>query len=178
SRTPGETSADGSSTRSRSSPATSCLRSRCRRLTSRLSSTIWRASSEGLSVATTVADRLEERWEEKPGLGSWLDTVDHKRIGIRYVYTAFAFFLAGGLEATIIRAQLARPEQTLVRPEAYNQLFTMHGITMIFFFVTPMLFGFGNYFVTLMIGGRDMAFLRLNAFGFLVLFVAGLFVYA
>ena len=129
-------------------------------------------------MATTVADRLEERWEEKPGLGSWLDTVDHKRIGIRYVYTAFAFFLAGGLEATIIRAQLARPEQTLVRPEAYNQLFTTHGITMIFFFVTPMLFGFGNYFVPLMIGARDMAFPRLNAFGYWVFLFAGLFVYA
>ncbi len=129
-------------------------------------------------MATTVADRLEEIWEEKPGLGSWLDTVDHKRIGIRYVYTAFAFFLAGGLEATIIRAQLARPEETLVRPEAYNQLFTMHGITMIFFFVTPMLFGFGNYFVPLMIGARDMAFPRLNAFGYWVFLFAGLFMYA
>jgi cytochrome c oxidase subunit I+III len=129
-------------------------------------------------MATSVAERLEEVWEEKPGLGSWLDTVDHKRIGIRYVYTAFAFFLAGGLEAAIIRAQLARPEETLVTPEAFNQLFTMHGITMIFFFVTPMLFGFGNYFVPLMIGARDMAFPRLNAFGYWVFLFAGLFVYA
>jgi cytochrome c oxidase subunit 1/cytochrome c oxidase subunit I+III len=131
-----------------------------------------------VTVATTVAERLDEIWEEKPGLGSWLDTVDHKRIGIRYVYTAFAFFLAGGLEATIIRAQLARPEETLVGPEAYNQLFTMHGITMIFFFVTPMLFGFGNFFVPLLIGARDMAFPRLNAFGYWVFLFAGLFTYA
>jgi cytochrome c oxidase subunit I len=131
-----------------------------------------------MSVTATVAGRLEELWEEKPGLGSWLDTVDHKRIGIRYVYTAFAFFLAAGVEATIIRTQLARPEQTLVGPEAFNQLFTMHGITMIFFFITPMLFGFGNYFVPLMIGARDMAFPRLNAFGYWIFLFAGLFMYA
>jgi cytochrome c oxidase subunit I+III len=129
-------------------------------------------------MATEVAEHLEEIWAEKPGLGSWLDTVDHKRIGVRYVYTAFAFFLLGGLEATLIRAQLARPEQTLVGPEAFNQLFTMHGITMIFFFVTPMLFGFGNYVVPLMIGARDMAFPRLNAFGYWVFLFAGLFMYA
>jgi cytochrome c oxidase subunit I len=129
-------------------------------------------------VATSVAARLEQIWEEKPGLGSWLDTVDHKRIGKRYCYTAFLFFLAGGIEALLIRAQLARPDETLIGPQGFNELFSMHGITMIFFFVTPMLFGFGNYFVPLMIGARDMAFPRLNAFGYWIFLFAGLFMYS
>jgi cytochrome c oxidase subunit I+III len=125
-----------------------------------------------------IAERLERVWAEAPGLGSWLGTVDHKRIGKRYLYTAFAFFLAGGLEATIMRAQLASPDLELTGPEGFNQLFSMHGITMIFFFVTPMLFGFGNYFVPLMIGTRDMAFPKLNALGYWVFLFAGLFMYS
>jgi cytochrome c oxidase subunit I+III len=125
-----------------------------------------------------IAERLERIWSETPGLGSWLDTVDHKRIGKRYVYTAFAFFVAGGIEATIMRAQLASPGLELTGPEEFNQLFSMHGITMIFFFVTPMLFGFGNYFVPLMLGTRDMAFPKLNAFGYWVFLFAGLFTYS
>jgi cytochrome c oxidase subunit I len=129
-------------------------------------------------MAVSVAARLEQIWEEKPGLGSWLDTVDHKRIGKRYCYTAFLFFLAGGIEALLIRAQLTRPDETLIGPQGFNELFSMHGITMIFFFVTPMLFGFGNYFVPLMIGARDMAFPRLNAFGYWIFLFAGLFMYS
>ncbi len=129
-------------------------------------------------MAISLAARLEQIWEEKPGLGSWLDTVDHKRIGKRYCYTAFVFFLAAGIEAMLMRAQLARPEESLIGPKAFNELFSMHGITMIFFFVTPMLFGFGNYFVPLMIGARDMAFPRLNAFGYWIFLFAGLFMYS
>ncbi|HEV8419828.1 MAG TPA: cbb3-type cytochrome c oxidase subunit I, partial [Actinomycetota bacterium] len=129
-------------------------------------------------MAISVAARLEQIWEEKPGLGSWLDTVDHKRIGKRYCYTAFLFFLAGGIEAMLMRAQLAGPDETLIGPQGFNELFSMHGITMIFFFVTPMLFGFGNYFVPLMIGARDMAFPRLNAFGYWIFLFAGLFMYS
>jgi cytochrome c oxidase subunit I+III len=125
-----------------------------------------------------IAERLERIWSEAPGLGSWLDTVDHKRIGKRYIYTALAFFIAGGIQATIMRAQLAAPGLELTGPEEFNQLFSMHGITMIFFFVTPMLFGFGNYFVPLMIGTRDMAFPKLNAFGYWVFLFAGLFTYS
>src|SRR5205807_6625817 len=102
----------------------------------------------------------------------------HKKIGKRYVYTAFLFFLLGGLEALIVRTQLARPDQSLVTPSTYDELFSMHGITMIFFFVTPMLFGFGNFFVPLMIGARDMAFPRLNAFGYWILLLSGIFVYS
>jgi cytochrome c oxidase subunit I len=122
--------------------------------------------------------RLEGIWGEPPGLGTWLDTVDHKKIGKHYIYTAFLFFAAGGFEAILIRAQLAHANEQLLNPEAYNQIFSMHGITMIFFFVTPMLFGFGNYFVPLMIGARDMAFPRLNAFGYWIFLFSGIFMYS
>jgi cytochrome c oxidase subunit 1/cytochrome c oxidase subunit I+III len=127
---------------------------------------------------TVVAERLERIWSESPGLGSWLDTVDHKRIGKRYCFTAFAFFLAGGIEALLVRTQLIGPDLGLIGPDAFNELFSMHGITMIFLFVTPMLFGFGNYLVPLQIGARDMAFPRLNAFGYWVFLFAGLFMYS
>ena len=109
----------------------------------------------------------------------WVTTVDHKKIGILYMVTAFVFFLVGGIEALLIRIQLGAPDNTFVTPETYNQLFTMHGTTMIFLFVVPMMAGFGNYFVPLMIGARDMAFPRLNAlsywlflFGAIVLYVS------
>jgi cytochrome c oxidase subunit I len=125
-----------------------------------------------------IPERLERIWGERPGLAAFIDTADHKRIGKRYIYTAFVFFLLGGIEATIVRAQLARPLEGVVGPEGFNELFSLHGITMIFLFVTPMLFGFGNYFVPLMIGARDMAFPRLNAFGYWVFLFAGLFMYS
>src|SRR5436190_14401299 len=96
----------------------------------------------------------------------WVTTVDHKKIGILYMVTAFVFFLVGGIEALLIRTQLGAPDNTFLTPEKYNQLFTMHGTTMIFLFVVPMMAGFGNYFVPLMIGARDMAFPRLNALGY------------
>jgi cytochrome c oxidase subunit 1/cytochrome c oxidase subunit I+III len=129
-------------------------------------------------MATTEVRQLERAWAEPAGILAWLGTVDHKRIGVRYLVTAGAFFVAGGLEAAALRAQLARPEQGLLTPEAYNQLFSMHGLTMIFLFVTPMLSGFGNYFVPLLIGARDMAFPRLNAYGYWVFLAAGLFLYS
>ena len=112
----------------------------------------------------------------------WVATVDHKKIGIMYMVTAFVFFLVGGIEALLIRIQLGAPDNTFLTPEKYNQLFTMHGTTMIFLFVVPMMTGFGNYFVPLMIGARDMAFPRLNAlsywlflFGAIVLYVSVFF---
>jgi cytochrome c oxidase subunit I+III len=129
------------------------------------------------SVPERLHHRLEAIWSEPPGLGSWLDTVDHKKIGKHYIYTAFLFFAAGGVEALLLRAQLAEPNERLLNPESYNQMFSMHGITMIFFFITPMLFGFGNYFVPLMIGARDMAFPRLNAFGYWIFLFSGIFMY-
>ena len=128
-------------------------------------------------MTTVDVGRLRRSWAESHGLVAWLSTVDHKRIGQRYGVTAFAFFVAAGVEALTLRSQLARPESTLLTPEQYNQLFSMHGLTMIFLFVTPMLSGFGNYLVPLMIGARDMAFPRLNAFGYWVFLAAGLLMY-
>jgi len=100
------------------------------------------------------------------GIWSWITTVDHKRIGIMYLTAAFVFFLVGGLEALLIRAQLAQPNGTLLSADAYNQLFTMHGLTMVFAAIMPVAAGFQNYFVPLQLGARDVAFPRLNAFTF------------
>jgi cytochrome c oxidase subunit 1 len=112
------------------------------------------------------------------GLWSWFTTVDHKRIGIMYGIAAFVFFIIGGLEALVIRAQLAGPDATIVNADQYNQLFTMHGVTMIFLFVMPMGAAFFNYLIPLMIGARDVAFPRLNAFSFWVFLMGGLFLYS
>ncbi len=105
-------------------------------------------------------------------------TIDHKKLGIMYMVTAFFFFLVGGTEALLVRTQLAVPDGKVLTAEIYNQLFTMHGTTMIFLFVMPMLTGFGNYVVPLMIGARDMAFPRMNAFGYWVVLFGGLFLSA
>lgn len=118
------------------------------------------------------------RTSEPTGLWSWITTVDHKRIGILYLITAGLFFLIGGIEALIIRTQLATPNGTLVTPDIYNELFTMHGTTMIFLAVMPLNTGFGNYIVPLMIGARDMAFPRLNAFGYWLFLFGGLLLYS
>src|SRR5438270_1150464 len=112
------------------------------------------------------------------GWTSWITTVDHKRIGILYGATAFAFFLIGGAEALIIRLQLARPNGRVVSADAYNQIFTMHGLTMIFLVVMPLSAAFFNYLVPLMIGARDVAFPRLNAFSYWVFLFGGLFLYS
>jgi cytochrome c oxidase subunit I len=97
---------------------------------------------------------------------AWLSTVDHKRIGVLYMLTGLFFLIVGGLEALVIRLQLAVPNNHLVAPDTFNQLFTMHGTTMIFLVAMPLLFGFVNYILPLQIGARDMAFPRLNAFGY------------
>ncbi|TVR85234.1 MAG: cytochrome c oxidase subunit I [Trueperaceae bacterium] len=114
-------------------------------------------------------------WTE--GLFSWLTTVDHKRLGILYLVTSFIFFGLGSIEALLIRLQLAIPDNTLLSPDFYNQMFTMHGVTMVFLAIMPMGIGLANYFVPLQIGARDLAFPRLNAFGYWVYFVGGLFIY-
>ena len=125
-----------------------------------------------------LAAKLERLWETKPGLLGWLSTVDHKEIGIRYIVTAFVFLLVGGIEALIFRIQLAQPNQTLLTPEQYNQLFTMHGITMILWYAFPVLTGFSVYLQPLLIGARDMALPRLNAFTYWVFLFSGVFLYA
>lgn len=125
-----------------------------------------------------AAERLAAIWETAPGWRGWLSTVDHKTIGLRYIVTAFLFLLLGGLEALAMRVQLARPDQTLLSPEQYNQLFTMHGVTMIFLYALPILSGFSNYLWPLVLGSRDMAFPRLNALSYWIFLFAGLFLYA
>jgi cytochrome c oxidase subunit I len=112
------------------------------------------------------------------GVWSWFTTVDHKRIGILYGVTAFVFFLVGGSEALLIRLQLARPNGQVVTAEAYNQIFTMHGLTMIFLVVMPLSAAFFNYLLPLMIGARDVAFPRLNAFSYWLFLFGGLFLYS
>jgi cytochrome c oxidase subunit 1 len=112
------------------------------------------------------------------GLLSWITTVDHKRIGVMYGVSAFFFFLVGGLEALLIRLQLGSAENTLIDPDLYNQLFTMHGTTMVFLAIMPLSAAFFNFIVPLQIGARDVAFPRLNAFSFWVFFLGALFMNA
>ena len=108
------------------------------------------------------------------GWWSWITTVDHKRIGILYGVTAFIFFLVGGLEAISLRIQLARPENTLVSPDVFSQLFTMHALTMVFLAIMPLSAAFFNFIIPLQIGARDVAFPRLNALSYWVFLFGGL----
>src|ERR1700743_2261696 len=103
----------------------------------------------------------------------WVLTTDHKKIGIMYLVLTFVFFCMGGVEALLMRTQLAVPNNTLLTSEHYNQLLTLHGTTMIFLFVVPVWAGFGNYFLPLMIGARDIAFPRLNALSFWLVLLGG-----
>jgi cytochrome c oxidase subunit I+III len=128
-------------------------------------------------VARSTEERLTFLWESEPGLFGWFGTVDHKRIGKRYLITAFAFLLVGGIEALIMRLQLAGPNQNLLDPETYNQIFTLHGTTMIYWYAAPILSGFANYLIPLMLGSRDMALPRLNAFTYWTFLLSGLFLY-
>jgi cytochrome c oxidase subunit 1 len=112
------------------------------------------------------------------GLVAWLTTVDHKRIGILYGVTALAFFLVAGVEALLMRLQLARPEASVLSAQTYNELFTMHGTTMVFLAAMPLASAMFNYLVPLMIGARDVAFPRLNAFSYWVFLLGGLFINA
>jgi cytochrome c oxidase subunit I+III len=130
-------------------------------------------------AAAPDPEELQEGWgEEAPGIPGFFSTVDHKRIGKRYIYTSFLFFFFAGIVALIMRLQLAEPENHLLSPSTYNEFFTMHGTTMIFLFNTPVLAGFGNYFVPLMLGTRDMAFPRMNAFSYWIFLLAGGFIFA
>jgi cytochrome c oxidase subunit I len=135
------------------------------------------AGSAG-DVDETLAHRLTKAWSGPETVWGWLTTVDHKKIGRRYLVTAFLFLLAGGSEAILMRLQLIGPERRTLSPEAYNQLFTMHGLSMIMWYAAPVLSGFGNFFVPLLIGSRDMAFPRLNAFSYWMFLASGLLLYA
>jgi cytochrome c oxidase subunit I len=115
-------------------------------------------------------------YDEHSGIWGWLATVDHKRIGVLYLFTALTFFIIGGLEAVVIRAQLQGPNGTLVSAEMYNQLFTMHGTTMVFLVIMPLSAAFFNFLIPLQIGARDVAFPRLNAFSYWVYLFGGIFI--
>src|SRR5437588_986981 len=110
-------------------------------------------------------------------LHEWTTTVDHKKIGLMYILMAVIFLVIGGCEALLLRWQLLWPRNDFLGPDVFNQMFTMHGTTMVFFMGMPILIGFGNYLVPLMIGARDMAFPRLNALGFWSTLFGGLLVY-
>ncbi len=130
------------------------------------------------TIAAQRVERLAEMWQGRPGILGWLTTTDHKRIGLLYFWTTLVFFGAGGVEALIVRTQLAVPNSSLVSPGTYDELFSMHGITMIFFFIIPMTTGaFGNYLLPLMIGARDMAFPRMNALSYWIFVASGIFIY-
>ncbi|HWO31774.1 MAG TPA: cbb3-type cytochrome c oxidase subunit I, partial [Candidatus Acidoferrum sp.] len=130
-------------------------------------------SSETIALSTVGPDArpIGER------LHDWIVTVDHKRLGIMYILYSLVFFVVGGVEALIMRIQLIVPHNHFVSPEVFNRMMTMHGTTIIFFMVMPVLFGFGTYLIPLMIGARDMAFPRLNAFSFWMTAFGGLLLY-
>jgi cytochrome c oxidase subunit I+III len=126
----------------------------------------------------SLQQELQAMWESKPGIHGWLSTVDHKEIGIMYLVTAFVFLAVGGIEALVMRLQLVGPNRAMLSPEQYDQLFSMHGNTMIFWYALPVLSGFSNYLFPLFFGGRDMAFPRLNAFSYWIFLFSGLFIYS
>jgi cytochrome c oxidase subunit I len=130
-------------------------------------------ASDALAIPTVGA--AGKLWTQT--LHEWVTTVDHKRLGILYISLALFFLVVGGLEATVMRIQLIRPHNDFVSPQVFNRMFTMHGTTMIFFVAMPILFGFANYLVPLMIGARDMAFPRLNAFSFWLSALGGFLLY-
>lgn len=122
-------------------------------------------------------ERLTRIWETAPGVYGWFASVDHKQIGLRYIVTSLVFLVIGGIEALTMRVQLAQPNMKLVAPEQYDQLFSMHGVTMIFLYASPILSGFSNYLWPLMFGSRDMAFPRLNALSYWLYLLSGIFMY-
>jgi cytochrome c oxidase subunit 1 len=129
-------------------------------------------------AAPVVEPHLLTRPSHPTGVLSWITTIDHKRIGILYGATSLLFFLAGGVEALLIRLQLARPDGRVLSASAYNQVFTMHGTTMIFLVIMPLSVSFFNYLIPLQIGARDVAFPRLNAFSYWTFLLGGLFLYS
>jgi cytochrome c oxidase subunit 1 len=132
-------------------------------------------SSDSQSCPGLEADDVRRGWTVV--LHDWVTTVDHKKLGMMYIGSGIVFFVIAGLEASVMRAQLAFPENDLVSPEVFNRLFTMHGTSMVFLVGMPIIIGFGNYLIPLMVGARDMAFPRLNAWGFWMFLFGGLLLY-
>jgi cytochrome c oxidase subunit I len=128
-------------------------------------------------ITADLTRRLHEIWKTEPGIVGFFTTVDHKEIGLRYIVTAFLFLAIGGVEALLMRLQLAGPNLTVLTPEQYDVLFSTHGMTMIFLYASPILSGFSNYLFPLLLGSRDMAFPRLNALSYWIYLAAGIFLY-
>jgi len=143
-----------------------------------LPSDVPRGALRAAPSARPATPSLFTRPARTTGLGGWLTTVDHKKIGVLYGITAFVFFLVGGAEALLIRLQLATPNGKILSAQTYNQVFTMHGTTMIFMVVMPLSAAFFNYLLPLQIGARDVAFPRLNAFSYWLFLSGGLFMYS
>src|SRR2546423_1133403 len=122
-------------------------------------------------------EELERTWARPRGLRGWFTDTDHKAIAMRYIVTAFVFFIFGGIEAALMRLQLARPNNHFLNPDQYNQIFTVHGTTMMFLFAVPIMTAMGIYLIPLMIGARDVAFPRLNLYGYFVYLIGGVLLY-
>lgn len=132
---------------------------------------------EIVDIPTARGRDLQKKWESGSGLWGWITTVDHKEIGQRYILTAFALLALGGLEALTMRLQLASPDQHILGPTRYDQLYSMHGVTMIFLYSMPVLSGFSNYLWPLLLGTRDMAFPRVNALSYWIYLASSIFLY-
>jgi cytochrome c oxidase subunit I+III len=130
------------------------------------------------SRLSTPRDPAVRTWSDAPGWRGWLCTVDHKRVGRRFIATAFGFFVAGGVLAALMRLQLARADSGLIGPDLYNQLFTMHGTTMMFLFAVPVMLAVAVYFVPLLVGARNTAFPRMVAYAYWVYLFGGLMLFA
>jgi cytochrome c oxidase subunit I+III len=126
---------------------------------------------------TTPDVQLEQTWRDPPGLVGWLASINHKSIGRRFIVTAFGFFVAAGLLAVAMRLQLARPDAKLIGPDLYNQIFTLHGTTMMFLFAVPVMQAMAVYLVPLMVGTRGTAFPRMTAFAYWIYLFGGLTIY-
>jgi len=129
-------------------------------------------------MSDSAATVLERTWRDPPGFVGWFCAINHKTIALRFIVTTFGFFAAGGVLALVMRLQLARPQHGLMGPDLYNQLFTMHGTTMMFLFAVPVMQAVSAYLVPLMIGARSLAFPRMNAYAYWVYLCGGLMLYA
>jgi cytochrome c oxidase subunit 1 len=134
-------------------------------------------TSRAGSADQAELEQLARTFEAPRGLWGWVVATDHKQVAKRYIATCFAFFVLAGINAALMRLQLARPENSLIGPDKYNQLFTVHGTGMMFLFAVPVMTAFALYLVPLMVGTRDVAFPRLNAFGYWTFLIGGLFLF-
>jgi cytochrome c oxidase subunit 1 len=131
----------------------------------------------GAGLPPADAHTLEQTWSDPPGLVGWFSAINHKTIAKRFMVTTFVFFVLGGLLALAIRLQLALPNGKVLGPDLYNQVFTMHGSTMMFLFAVPVMQAVATYLVPLMIGARSVAFPRMNAFAYWIFTLGGIMLY-